>query len=385
MTRSPPAANCGRSGVLRLRRRVGREPSRRGEARLRGRRIARRYVVSRWGARELRPSCRPSPRPSRRRPAWTRRWRRAGRDLAPFYAGWRRPCSRRLIAPGRGFGSAGVQSAMTRAPGEPGRSWSSRARSRPSWWRWSSSRAPLPRSRGEGRDAAGPRADGHRPRGRGRAGRRPSAPTTARRGTRRRRGRRPGARSDALYPHLVRLPWTSLRLLAEPCAAVPAASTSARSARSAEPTRPTASWPPRLRRRVPRRPSRPADDVTPGDVRARVMAFERPVVVRRNGLVVIADKSEQTGAEALAKAGALPTDRLGCWASRHAIQCGLLLLLARAVAPFARRRSKEPRIRFFSHAPVHLGTAPSCTPISASWLRRSPARSPGSPRCWRTN
>ena len=49
------------------------------------------------------------------------------------------------------------------------------------------------------------------------------------------------------------------------------------------------------------------DDVTPRDVRGQqIMAFDQPVVVRRNGLVVIADKQEQAAAEALAKPAARP-------------------------------------------------------------------------------
>ena len=119
---------------------------------------------------------------------------------------------------------------------------------------------------------------------------------------------------DALYRHLARLPWTSMRLLAQP-------------------------------------------------VRGQqIMAFDRPVAVRRNGLVVIADKAERAAAEALARAGGPARERLKLLgiASRKPV----------VVYYYSSRRQllrsleddpQEPRIRFFSHAPVQLGTTPSWT------------------------
>jgi hypothetical protein len=105
------------------------------------------------------------------------------------------------------------------------------------------------------------------------------------------------------------------------------------------------------------------EDVTPREMRGQqVMAFERPVVVRRNGLVVIADEAEQAAAEELARAGGAARDRLE-----------LLGITSRApvvVYYYASRRQLlrslgedpgESRIRFFSHPPLHLHRRPSWT------------------------
>jgi hypothetical protein len=105
------------------------------------------------------------------------------------------------------------------------------------------------------------------------------------------------------------------------------------------------------------------DDVTPAAVRGQqIMAFDRPVVVRRNGLVVIADEREQTAAQALASAGRPARDlmKLLDIAPREPV----------VVYYFSSRRQLlrslgedpgEPRIRFFSHAPVRLRDVPTWT------------------------
>jgi hypothetical protein len=161
----------------------------------------------------------------------------------------------------------------------------------------------------------------------------------------------------ALYRRLSRLPWTSLRLVAEPVRG--------RSGRfyvgavgavgGADPADRI------LARRVfdaSLRGDRVVllDDVTPPDVRGQqVMAFDRPLVVRRNGLVVIADKREQAGAEALADAGDPARDRLDL--------LGITADEPVVVYYYASRRQlfrslgEDPgarRIRFFSHAPTRL-------------------------------
>jgi hypothetical protein len=106
------------------------------------------------------------------------------------------------------------------------------------------------------------------------------------------------------------------------------------------------------------------DDVTPADVRGQgVMAFDRPVVVRRNGLVVIADKQEQAAAETLAEAGGPARDLLDL--------LGIEPRKPVVVYFYSSRRQLlrslgedpgEPRIRFFSRAPMRLRDA-------ATWTR----------------
>ena len=145
---------------------------------------------------------------------------------------------------------------------------------------------------------------------------------------------------------------------------MPDASTSARSASSAEPNRPTASWPGASSTpRCATAGSDPVHDVTPRAMRGQqVMAFETPVAVRRNGLVVIADKAEQAAAEELARAGGPARERLGLLgiSSRRPV----------VVYYYASRRQLlrslgedpgEARIRFFSHAPLHLSDARTWT------------------------
>ena len=169
---------------------------------------------------------------------------------------------------------------------------------------------------------------------------------------------------DALYRHLVRLPWTSVRLVAEPVrghagrfyvgavgelgGAGPADRIMARRVFD-----------------VSLRGGGPVllHDVTPRDVRGQgIMAFQRPVAVRRNGLIVIADKSEQSGAEALARAGGPARERLSLLGivSRKPVVVYYYSSRAQLVRSLG-EDPDEPRIRFFSHAPAHLGDTPSWT------------------------
>jgi hypothetical protein len=105
------------------------------------------------------------------------------------------------------------------------------------------------------------------------------------------------------------------------------------------------------------------DDVTPADVRGQgVMAFDQPVVVRRNGLVVIADKREQAAAEALAKAGGAARDLL----KLLDIEPGepVVVYYYSSRRQLLRSLGDDPgesRIRFFSHAPIRLRDAPTWT------------------------
>ncbi len=168
---------------------------------------------------------------------------------------------------------------------------------------------------------------------------------------------------DTLYRHLVRLPWTSVRLVAEPVRGH-----SGRFYVGAVGEVGGADPADRIMARrvfdVALRGGRIVllDDVTPRDVRGQgVMAFERPVAVRRNGLVVIADKSEQAGAEALARAGGPARERLSLLGitSRKPVR-GLLLLLARPAGPLARRGSRTSRASASSRTrPDHLSETPT--------------------------
>lgn len=169
---------------------------------------------------------------------------------------------------------------------------------------------------------------------------------------------------DSLYRHVVRLPWTSVRMIAEPVrgrsgrfyvgvvgevgGADPADRIMARRVFDAVV----------LGDRMVLR-----DDATPRDVlHQNVMAFERPVVVRRNGLVVIADKSEQAAAEALARAGGPARKRLAL--------LGITPRKPVVVYYYSSRRQmlrslgddpNEPRIRFFSRAPDRVAESPTWT------------------------
>ena len=105
------------------------------------------------------------------------------------------------------------------------------------------------------------------------------------------------------------------------------------------------------------------NDATPRDIAGQhVMAFERPIAIRRNGLVVIADRSEQIAAEALARAGGPARKRLA-----------LLGITSRepvVVYYYSSRRQMlralgedpdEARIRFFSRPPDRLSESPPWT------------------------
>ena len=168
----------------------------------------------------------------------------------------------------------------------------------------------------------------------------------------------------ALYQHLVRLPWTSVRLVAEPVRGRPGrfyvgAVGEVGGAGPAD----------RIMARrvfdVALRGGRLVllDDVTPPDVRGQeVMAFERPVVLRRNGLVVIADKSEQAGAVALARAGGPARKRLSLLGIASSEPVIVYYYSSRdQLVRSLGEDPEEPRIRFFSHPPQHLGDVPSWT------------------------
>jgi hypothetical protein len=169
---------------------------------------------------------------------------------------------------------------------------------------------------------------------------------------------------DVLYRHLVRLPWTSVRLVAEPVRGRPGRFYfgAVGEVGGADPAD-------RIMARrvfdVALRGGRPVllDDVTPKDVRGQeIMAFARPVAVRRNGLIVIADKSEQAGAEALAGAGAAAHRRLALLGIRSRGPIVVYYYASREqLIRSLGEDPKEPRIRFFSHAPDHLGDTPTWT------------------------
>jgi hypothetical protein len=161
----------------------------------------------------------------------------------------------------------------------------------------------------------------------------------------------------SLYRHLVRLPWTDVRIVAEPVDGHPGrfyVGAAGELAGTDPPDRIMARRVFDVSTRGGRLMLRA--DVTPKDIRGQqVMAFDKPVVVRRNNLVVIADKAQQAAAERLAAAGAAARTRLEllgltsrkpvvvyCYASR-----GQML----------RSLGEDPgeaRVRFFSHAPIHL-------------------------------
>ncbi len=169
----------------------------------------------------------------------------------------------------------------------------------------------------------------------------------------------------ALYQHLVRLPWTGVRLVAEPVRGRPGRFYvgAVGEVGGADPAD-------RIMARrvfdVALRGGRLVllDDVTPRDMRGQeVMAFARPLVLRRNGLVVIADKSEQAGAEALAKAGGPARKRLSLLGIDSSEPVVVYYYSSRdQLVRSLGEDPEEPRIRFFSHPPEHLGDAPS-------WMR----------------
>ena len=164
----------------------------------------------------------------------------------------------------------------------------------------------------------------------------------------------------ALYRHLARLPWTSLRLAAKP---------------------------------VPGRPGRfdvravgevggagPADrilaeriltvsvlggrlivsgDETPAAVaHQNVMAFDRPVAVRRNGSVVIADKAEEDRAADIARAVAPARERLKLLGISSRKPVVIYYFASRQELRRALGGPAEQRIKFFSRAPDRVSSAP---------------------------
>jgi hypothetical protein len=169
---------------------------------------------------------------------------------------------------------------------------------------------------------------------------------------------------DTLYRHLVRVPWTDVRLLAEPVRGRPGrfyvgAVGEVADAGPADRIMARRVFDAGLRdgRLVLR------DDVTPKDIRGQeIMAFDQPVVVRRNGLVVIADKREQDAAEALARAGAPARDLLGLLGLRPRKPVVVYYYSSRR--QLLRSLGEDPgeaRIRFFSRAPIKLHDTPART------------------------
>lgn len=168
----------------------------------------------------------------------------------------------------------------------------------------------------------------------------------------------------ALYRRLAPLPWTSLRLVAEPVSGRPG-----RFFVGAVGELGHAGPDDRIfARRVvdaELRDGRPVlrDDVTPAELRGQgVMAFDRPVVVRRHGLVVIAERRRRAGAEALADAGGPARRRLRLLGIRGGAPVVVWYYSSRA--QLLRSLGEDPgevRIRFFSHAPLRLGERPTRT------------------------
>jgi hypothetical protein len=173
-----------------------------------------------------------------------------------------------------------------------------------------------------------------------------------------------GSAVAALYQHLVRLPWTSVRLVAEPVRGRPGrfyvgAVGEVGGAGPADRIMARRVFDVALRgRRLVL-----LDDVTPRDVRGQeVMAFERPVVLQRNGLVVIADRSERAGAAALARAAGPARKRLSLLGIASSEPVVVYYYSSRdELVRSLGEDPEEPRIRFFSHPPEHLGDSPSWT------------------------
>ena len=189
----------------------------------------------------------------------------------------------------------------------------------------------------------------------GRTGRRGSRPARVE--------RRRAPRVHALYRRLAPLPWTDLRIIAEAARGRPGrfyvgAVGEVGGAAPADRI---------MARRVFDAGLRDGrlvllDDVTPRDLRGQdVMAFDRPVAVRRNGLVIIADKGERAAAEALAAAGAPARERLGLFGISAGEPVVVYYYSSRRQLPLPRGRPGESRIRFFSHAPTRLRDVPTWT------------------------
>ena len=169
---------------------------------------------------------------------------------------------------------------------------------------------------------------------------------------------------DSLYRHLVRLPWTEVRVIAEPVEGM-----LGRFYVGAVGELGGADPPDRIMaRRVYEAVMRDGritllEDVTPAKIRGQqVMAFEKPVVVRRNGLIVIADKAEQAAAEDLARAGGPARERLALLgiSSRKPV----VVYYYASRGQLLRALGEDPgeaRIRFFSRTPPHLDETPTWT------------------------
>ncbi len=171
--------------------------------------------------------------------------------------------------------------------------------------------------------------------------------------------------AESLYRHLVRLPWTNVRILAEPVDAHPG-----RFYIGAVGELAGTDPPDRIMARrvydIVARDGHPAlrADVTPKDLRGQqVMAFEKPVVIRRNGLVVIADKAEQVAAEELARAGGPARQRLKLLGltSRKPVVVYYYASRGEMLRSLGDDPGGESRVRFFSHPPVHLDHAQTWT------------------------
>lgn len=166
--------------------------------------------------------------------------------------------------------------------------------------------------------------------------------------------------ADGLYRRLVRLPWTDVRIVAEPVGGIDGRFYlgAVGELGGAEPADRI------MARRVYDIVARDGAvtlraDVTPRGIRGQqIMAFERPVVVRRNGLLVIADKAEQAAAEALARAGGPARKRLALLGitSRRPVVVYYYASRGQLLRSLGEDPGEE-RIRFFSHAPLHLGRA----------------------------
>jgi hypothetical protein len=167
-----------------------------------------------------------------------------------------------------------------------------------------------------------------------------------------------------LYRRLVRLPWTSVRIVAEPV--------DGRAGRffiGAVGELAGTDPPDRIMaRRVFDAELRGgrlllSADVTSRDMRGQqVMAFTRPIVVRRNGLVVIADEDQRAAAVKLARAGRPARKRLRLLGITS--QQPVVVYYYASRTQMVRSLGEDPggkRVRFFSHPPIHLGTAPTWT------------------------
>jgi len=176
------------------------------------------------------------------------------------------------------------------------------------------------------------------------------------------RGARRGRAS--LYRNVARLPWTSLEMIAEPVRGHPGRFYvgAVGEVGGADPADRI------MARRVfdavvlgDRLVLR--NDATPRDVAGQnVMAFERPIAIRRNGLVVIADKSEQIAAEALARAGAPARKRLALLGIKPREPVVVYYYSSRR--QMLRALGEDPneaRIRFFSRAPDRLSESRTWT------------------------